>query len=64
MTPHQKIMRAARRGTGTHLTAEEVQALSLDDAIATCAANDDENDIERRNEEKAERASKGEPDVR
>lgn len=57
MTPHQKIMRAAKRGTGCHLTADEVSQLSLDDAIATCAANDDENDIERRNDQKAERVA-------
>jgi hypothetical protein len=54
-TPHQKIMQAAKRGTGCHLTRDEVVQLSMDDAIATCAANDDENEIERRNEECAER---------
>lgn len=42
LTPHQKIMRAAKRETGLRLTAEEVYDLSRDDAIATCAANDDE----------------------
>lgn len=44
MTPHQKIMRAANRGTGLRLTAEEVGRLSRDGAIETCAANDDEDD--------------------
>lgn len=56
-TPHQKIMRAAKRGTGLRLTVDEVQRLSEDDAIATCAVDDDENEIERRNEERADRRS-------
>jgi hypothetical protein len=42
LTPHQKIMRAAQLGTGLRLTAEEVSQLSMDGAIAQCAANDDE----------------------
>ena len=33
------IMRAASRGIGLHLTAAEVAALALDDAIATTATN-------------------------
>lgn len=54
-TPHQRIMRAARCRVGVRLTAEEVQELSRDDAISTRAAVDDENEIERRNEERAQR---------
>lgn len=46
MTPHQKIMRAAKRGTGLRLTAKEVAELSFDDAIATLAINDDERNRE------------------
>lgn len=42
LTPHQKIMRAARNCTGLRLTADEVRHLAGDDAIATCATNDDE----------------------
>lgn len=56
-TPHQKIMRAFRRKTGVRLTADEVWHLGMDDAISTCAANDDENEIERRNEERADRCA-------
>jgi hypothetical protein len=41
LTPQQKIMRAAKRGTGLRLTADEVHALSLDDAIRQCALNDE-----------------------
>lgn len=47
MTPWQKIMRAAQRGTGLRLSAEEVSRMSSDGAIATLAENDDEDDIER-----------------
>lgn len=46
MTPHQKIMRAAKRGTGCRLTADEVIQLSMDDAVATRAANDEADRIE------------------
>ncbi len=42
LTPHQRIMRAAKKGTGIRLSAEEVRLLSADDAIEACAANDDE----------------------
>lgn len=42
LTPHQRIMRAAKRGTGLRLTAKQVFDLSRDDAIRTCAQNDDE----------------------
>lgn len=41
-TPYQRIVRAAERGTGCRLTAEEVAALAADDAIATSASLDDE----------------------
>lgn len=41
MTPHQKILKAAKRGTGLRLTAAEVARLAADNAIATCAENDD-----------------------
>lgn len=42
MTPWQKIMHAAKRGIGLRLTVEEVSRLSMDDAIETRAALDDE----------------------
>ena len=42
MTPYQKIMRAAKRGTGARLSASEAWFLSRDDAIATRAGLDDE----------------------
>lgn len=42
LTPFQKIMRAAKKGRGIRLTANEVFQLSRDDAIATAASNDDE----------------------
>lgn len=41
-TPWQKIMRAAKRGTGLRLTVDEVWQLSRDSAIETKAGNDDE----------------------
>lgn len=47
MTPHQKIMRAAKRGTGTRLSSEEVFLLSMDDAVAMAAQNDDEEQSKR-----------------
>jgi hypothetical protein len=37
LNPWQKIMRAAQRGTGLHLTADEVWQLSRDDAIEQAA---------------------------
>jgi hypothetical protein len=64
-TPYQKILRAASRGTGLRLTSEEVAKLAGDSAIETVAGNDDENEVERRNEERADRrARKGERDAR
>ena len=44
MTAHQKIMRAAKRGTGLRLTAKEISMLSMDQAIEQAAANDDAED--------------------
>lgn len=44
MTPHQKIMRAAKRGKPLRLLAREVRELSRDGAIIACAENDDERD--------------------
>lgn len=52
MTPHQKIMRAAKRGTGIRLSAVEVLELSRDGAIATCAENDDAEDAKQPSGEK------------
>ncbi len=43
-TPHQRIMIAAAKGVGIRLSADEVFRLSIDDAIATRAGNDDLND--------------------
>ncbi len=48
LTPYQRIMRAARRCTGVRLSPDDVQALSMDDAISTVAYNDDEADEEER----------------
>ena len=45
LDPWQKIMRAAKRGTGLRLNADEVWQLSLDDAIEQMATQ------ERLNEE-------------
>jgi hypothetical protein len=44
LTPYQKIARAAERGTGCRLTAEDVQQLWMDDAIQTVAERDDYQD--------------------
>lgn len=41
MTPYQKIMRAAKRGTGIRLSFDEVWQLSRDEAISAAAAYDD-----------------------
>ena len=43
LTIHQKIMRAARRGTGMRLTADDVWALRMDGCIEKCAENDDQS---------------------
>jgi len=49
LTPHQRIVRAAQRGAGLRLSADEVFTLGvMDDAIVSAALNDDErqeNDI-------------------
>ena len=37
MDPYRKIMRAASAGKALRLTEDDVQALSMDDAIATAA---------------------------
>jgi hypothetical protein len=50
LTPHQRIMRAAERGTGVRLTADEALALSMDTAIGSCAENDDAEQEECRDE--------------
>lgn len=42
LTPHQKIIRAAERGVGVRLDAEEVSQLAFDQAILQCAENDDD----------------------
>lgn len=42
LTPHQKLMRAARMGKGVRLSAEEVKKLACDHAIIAVAENDDE----------------------
>lgn len=44
MTPHQRIMRCARNGTGCRLTREEVKRLAFDNAISHRAMIDDEAD--------------------
>ena len=44
LTPYQKIARAAKRGTGCRLTAEDVRRLWMDDAIQTVAERDDYQD--------------------
>lgn len=44
LNPWQKIMRAAERGTGLRLTADEVWRLSKDDAIEQAATQDRDTD--------------------
>ena len=41
LTVYQKIMRAAKLGTGIRLTADEVWKLRMDGCIEKCAENDD-----------------------
>jgi hypothetical protein len=41
LTPWQRIARAAQRGTGLRLSADEVFRLSMDDAIMRRAELDD-----------------------
>ncbi len=40
VTPYMRIMRAAEAGRGLRLTADEVAAMSIDDAISRLAQND------------------------
>lgn len=48
LTPHQKIVRAAKLGRGVRLSVAEAYQLGvLDDAVVTCAENDDQADEER-----------------
>lgn len=42
LSPYQRIIRAARRSTGVHLSAEDVGILASDTAIKDRAGNDDE----------------------
>jgi hypothetical protein len=42
LTPHQKIMRAFKLGTGLQLSPIDVAHLAKDHAIIRCAQNDDE----------------------
>ena len=42
LTVYQRIVRAAERGTGLRLSADDCWALSRDDAITTVASDDDE----------------------
>jgi hypothetical protein len=44
LSVYQRIMRNAKAKRGITLTANEVWALSKDDAISTVAANDDADD--------------------
>lgn len=41
-TPYQRIMRAADKGVGVRLTAEEVGKMAADSVIEMLSANDDE----------------------
>jgi hypothetical protein len=43
-TPWQRIMAASKKNVGVRLSADEVWALSFDDAIQTKAQNDDEDE--------------------
>lgn len=45
LTPHQKIMKAAKLKKGLRLSADEVYELSRDDAISACAENDSNPDV-------------------
>jgi hypothetical protein len=56
-TPYQKILRAAERGTGLRLTAEEVATLAVDGAIQSIAWSDDEREEKQR---KAKQTAQGE----
>lgn len=47
MTAYQRIVRAAKRGTGTRLSADECFQMSTDDAIWMVAQQDDDDDAEK-----------------
>ena len=49
LSPWEKIMRAAKRGTGLRLTADEVWMLRMDSSIEQVAINE----AEKREQEKA-----------
>lgn len=42
LSPYQRIMKAVKSGCGVRLSKDEVFQMSLDDAIATVAQNEDE----------------------
>lgn len=54
LTPWQKIMRAAKRGTGLRLTADECSRLGMDGAIETRATLDYEEQGAFKDEESTE----------
>lgn len=56
-SPYIRIMRAAERGTGVRLTAEEVEELSMDHAILYAATNDEVMDEDSALEEPNESRS-------
>ena len=41
-SPYQRIVLAAKKGRGVHLSADEAFQMSMDTAISDLAANDDE----------------------
>ncbi len=45
-TPYQRIMRAAKRGTGLRLSAEDAAMLSFDHAIVARAEWDDSDECQ------------------
>ncbi len=47
LSPHQRIVRAAKRGTGVRFTAQEVDRLAEDHAIHQVATWDDMADEDR-----------------
>lgn len=53
MTPYQRIMRAAEKGRGVRLSADDVRRMAMDHAIVTLAENDDDE------QDRAPRARKG-----
>lgn len=55
LTPHQRIMRAYDRCGGVRLSADDVTRLGEDDAIATRAQRDDEEQEKRKRKETRQR---------